>query len=279
MSELLPPAGDQPTPKPPIKRRGPNKAKPTAKPAAKAAPRAPLQAKPDVLLGNPSILPPEFKPRVDSEQEMLRGSARSEPMTPPRRDLPPDEVRARQARLPVDHSAEVAIRAEELRREEWRKAIEADEERRGPNRHRNPRLPLMAESQMFRAPEVAEIPDDAVVPKGHAPKWVGTKDTLSTGNESMMLIRSHQGFGYDYVRDTKGQVIVTEYGVLMSASYEDAARRQHHLTPQGSMKTEDSSERLREVADRENRRAGRRVVGVAELPDHRRRFSERLEVE
>jgi hypothetical protein len=271
----------------PVKSKSPTRGKrgAVAKPAAvkeKSRVETPLGI-PDRPQAAPSVLPEGLQPRVDPEAEMLRQSSR-DIVPPAKRDTPPEAVQSRQVsfereQAPVDHSRQVAMHAEALRRDEWQKALEEDEARRGPNRHKNPRLPLTAATQVFREIDITEIPDNAVVPKGHSPKWVGTKDTLSTGKDSMSQIRHHQAYGYDYVRDTDGKYIVTELGVLMSATYAEAAARQNHLTPRGSMKTDDSGDGLREFAERENRRAGRRLVGVAELPDHRRRISDRLEVE
>lgn len=225
--------------------------------------------------------PEARKPRPDVEQEELKASIRGERLETRPADPISQELEAERAGFArdmprIDHSREVALRTEKIRQEEWRKAIEEDEKRRGPNPFKNPRLPMMPASQTFRHPDISEVPDDAVLPDGHAPKWVGMRDTLASGKDSMAQIRAHQAFGYAIVKDTQGRAVVTELGVLMSATYEDAAARQHYLTPRGSMKTGDSTERLHSVADDVNRRAGRRLVDVQQLPIHSRRVSNKL---
>lgn len=232
----------------------------------------------------PSELREARESRVDPTAKELKEArdARDEPLIPRERHPIPDEItreRTGFAATQVDTAAAVAMEKERLRLEAWRNAI--DEEEAKAAKRRAPRMPMTATPQTFRAPDISRVPlnkdGSNPVPVGHAPKWVGLKDTASAeGHDSMAQVQFHQEFGYQFVRDSEGRPIVTNRGALMSATIEDAAVRENYLTPQGSMRTGDVAEELERLAEDTNRRAGKRIATVKQMPDHGRHYSDRL---
>lgn len=232
----------------------------------------------------PSELREAREQRVDPLASELKAArdARDEPLIPRERDPIPDEIareRTGFASPAVDTSAAVAHEKDQLRREAFRQWI--DEEEAKTKRRTTPQMPMTAHQQNFRMPDISRVPFNKdgsnPVPSGESPKWVGTRDTASAeGHDSMAQVEFHKQFGYHIVRDSEGRPIVTNLGVLMSATFKDAAVRENYLTPQGSMRTGDVAEELERLAEDTNRRAGKRIATVKQMPDHGRHYSDRL---
>ena len=215
----------------------------------------------------------EKKVELDPEITAARMRARSHPDAPQPAPRRPDPV--------SDPEREAIMRAEEIRRANFRAMMEADERERGPQ-GRNPRVPMQAVRQTFRRRSWADPPlkkdGTSPVPKGHIPVWVTTEST--TGQEpkpSMATVNGYQDYGYDYVRDDDNEPIVTSLGVLMSGSPKAWAERQADLEPTGAFSRHDLDDNLRARRTTTGRYGGRAIATITEAPEHGRGY-EREEI-
>ena len=154
----------------------------------------------------------------------------------------------------------------------------ADLAANGPN-GANLRVPMQAVPQSFRRRQHCwtEPPPNrdgtSPVPAGHIPQWVTTEST--TGHEprpSMATINDFLSYGYQYVRDEDGEVIVNTNGVLMSASPDAWAERQADKEPTGAFSRRDLDGDLQARRSTVGRYGDRTVATITEQPEHGRGY-------
>ena len=110
------------------------------------------------------------------------------------------------------------------------------------------------------------VPDAQLVPKGWVPRWVSEVDW--DRRPSQARVAGFEDYGYEFVRNTQGEIVRGHLGVAMMAPPQQYALRVKEHAPLGGMSRQQTIESAEEMIDQGNSQAGIEAARLYVEQDH-----------